>query len=542
MKKRFIPFLLISTLFASCYSEPNDDFKENDTNKTGQTSVSEDTNSANEDTKPTSEDTGSEPGDNTEGSEDPKPGDDTGGNEDPKPGDDTGGNEDPKPVKYQVTFVFGNGQSDLVVDYEPGATIEYPAVPTRSGYTFEGWDSDITVMPEKNITITAKWKTVKTESTVTYNFNGGIYDYSGIKTTYSVTGKIGDPIPSLPGNTNNYKKEHHKFVGWEPKLTVFPEENTTCFAQWQEDPKYLVTFVFNNGTADQSDYYYVGDTINYPANPTRSDYTFDGWDNDITVMPEQNITITAKWRPNATFKLTFNFNGNGQEDSEQYLTYGTSFSKPTPNPRNNYTFVGWDSAATTMPNDNLTINAIWKYNLAPGAYKRDTLESENPSPDVSYEAMCGNHFAISSSGELTRTSTGNLPNTSSSRQYIIVFPETVRSLGGNGVFQAMYNIVGVDLRATQITSIPQGTFHGNYTNGVQSGMSSYSGRNQNNLNEAYLPNTVTSVSNDIISGTNPVLKLYFDNTDKELITTLSASKQTGATFYYLEKSGNFKTV
>ena len=528
MKKRFIPFLLISTLFASCYSEPTDDFKKNDTNKTGQTSVSEDTNSANEDTKPTSEDTGSEPGDNTEGSEDPKP------------GDDTGGNEDPKPVIYQVTFVFGNGQSDLVVDYEPGATIEYPAVPTRSGYTFEGWDSDITVMPEKNITITAKWKTVKTESTVTYDFNGGIYDYGGNKTKYSVTGKIGDPIPSLPGNTNNYKKEHHKFVGWEPALTVFPEENTTCFAQWQEDPKYSVTFVFDNGTANQVDYYYVGDKINYPANPTKSNYTFDGWSSDVEVMGNENIVITAKWISINTYKLTFNFNGNGQEDSEQFLTFGTSFSKPTPNPRKNYTFVGWDSSLTSMPNENLTINAIWKYNLAPGAYKEETLNSENPSPDISYEAMCGNHFAISSSGELTRTSTNPLPNTSS-RLYYIVFPETVKSLG-SGVFSSMYNIIGVDLRATQITSIPNGTFYSNYAEGTASGPGQYSGRNYNGLDRAYLPNTVTSVAKDIISGNNPKIKLYFDNTDKAAITTLKANKHGGATYYYLEKSGSFATA
>ncbi|HHU11833.1 MAG TPA: InlB B-repeat-containing protein, partial [Clostridiaceae bacterium] len=40
-----------------------------------------------------------------------------------------------------------------------GAAISTPAAPTRSGYTFDGWDPVLpATMPQKDLTVVAKWK------------------------------------------------------------------------------------------------------------------------------------------------------------------------------------------------------------------------------------------------------------------------------------------------------------------------------------------------------------------------------------------------
>lgn len=67
--------------------------------------------------------------------------------------------------QYTITFVFDNGQPDTVIKGDYGTAILAPAAPTKSGYTFAGWDKEIpTTMPAENMTITAQWRRKKSSS------------------------------------------------------------------------------------------------------------------------------------------------------------------------------------------------------------------------------------------------------------------------------------------------------------------------------------------------------------------------------------------
>ena len=64
--------------------------------------------------------------------------------------------------QYTITVKPENGKADITITQEYGTAITAPADPTREGYTFTGWDTEIpTTMPAENITLKARWKDIE---------------------------------------------------------------------------------------------------------------------------------------------------------------------------------------------------------------------------------------------------------------------------------------------------------------------------------------------------------------------------------------------
>lgn len=64
--------------------------------------------------------------------------------------------------QYTITVTPENGKADITITQDYGTPITAPADPTREGYTFMGWDTEIpTTMPAENITLKAKWKDIE---------------------------------------------------------------------------------------------------------------------------------------------------------------------------------------------------------------------------------------------------------------------------------------------------------------------------------------------------------------------------------------------
>ena len=98
-------------------------------------------------------------------------------------------------------------------------------------------------------------------------------------------------------------KEGYTFIGWYNGESEWDFEtpvtaNLTLTAKWQVN-QYTITFKPENGGQDiviKQDY---GTAITAPANPTKTGYTFAGWDREIpTTMPAGDMTITAQWTEN----------------------------------------------------------------------------------------------------------------------------------------------------------------------------------------------------------------------------------------------------
>ena len=64
--------------------------------------------------------------------------------------------------QYTITVKPENGKADITITQDYGTVITAPEAPTREGYTFIGWDTEIpTTMPAENITLKARWKDIE---------------------------------------------------------------------------------------------------------------------------------------------------------------------------------------------------------------------------------------------------------------------------------------------------------------------------------------------------------------------------------------------
>ncbi len=138
-------------------------------------------------------------------------------------------------------------------------------------------------------------------------------------------------------------------------------EALTLTAKWTAN-RYTITFKPENGGEDIIITQNYGTAITVPANPTKTGYTFAGWDREIpTAMPAGDMTITARWTVNQ-YTITFKPE-NGGEDIVITQDYGTAITAPANPTKTGFTFAGWDrEIPTTMPAGDMTITALWNGN------------------------------------------------------------------------------------------------------------------------------------------------------------------------------------
>ena len=206
-----------------------------------------------------------------------------------------------------VTFESNGGTPVQDVLVPIGGTLEEPKEPTKEGYEFGGWYSDMDLNEEydfqkpveKNMTLYAKW--IPAKYTNTWDTMGG----SEIEPT-EVRYKGSIKAPEEP------VREGYVFKGWyyEPEhetpfdfRTLMPAQDFTLYALW-ELGEYTVTFETFGGSAIAPIEGTYGDEFDIPE-PNRFGYTFAGWylDEEFTEeftefrIPPRNTVLYAKWNP-----------------------------------------------------------------------------------------------------------------------------------------------------------------------------------------------------------------------------------------------------
>ena len=183
-------------------------------------------------------------------------------------------------------------------------------------------------------------------------------------------------------------KEGYTFIGWykgEEKWNFADAvtEAMTLTAKWQLN-QYTITFDTAGGSEVAPITQDYGTTITPPAAPTRTGYTFAGWDKTIpATMPAENITLTARWTVNQ-YTITFKPE-NGGEDIVITQDYGTAITPPAAPTRTGYTFAGWDrESPTTMPAGDMAITARWTENRVIVIIRPDDSKDE-PDPGTIHQ-------------------------------------------------------------------------------------------------------------------------------------------------------------
>ncbi|HBN12349.1 MAG TPA: hypothetical protein DD415_01895 [Clostridiales bacterium] len=262
----------------------------------------------------------------------------------------------------RVTFVHFD---DIIVSskVEVGQTATRPAQdPEREDYRFVNWyvDKACTQVYDFSAPITADiriyagWKLLVATVTLDYNYEG------------AEAGRIKVNVGSAINKPEDPEREGYNFVGWfidENGVSAYNfatkvENNISLYAKW-ELKVFTVTFNANyTGAKSTTAEVKYNQTVEEPAELSRSGYDFAGWykDSECNNAFDFNTPITAdtelfaKWiSQNASgeceVKFMLNY-GENKLHKQMSVKQGRKIIAPEDPERKGYFFAGWYVEAT----------------------------------------------------------------------------------------------------------------------------------------------------------------------------------------------------
>ena len=229
--------------------------------------------------------------------------------------------------------------------------------PTKTGYTFDGWDIDPNEAITSDMTVLAKWKA--STYTITFDAKGGTLALKTMTATYGESVNL--PVPVMSG---------YVFVGWHDGSAVVNSgvwtiaKDVTLSAMWDHHD-YKITYDPNGGEVDKTLQGVSYGASFTPPIPKRAGYTFLGWHCDGALVNtnayayREDKTFVAEWKENV-YNVTFESNGGSSVEGGEYLYSEMSQLIPV---RDGYTFGGWffDAGLTMTDADISDSNAVTAY-------------------------------------------------------------------------------------------------------------------------------------------------------------------------------------
>ena len=213
------------------------------------------------------------------------------------------------------------------------------------------------------------------EHTATFMANGAVYDSA----TYAEGAEIAAPA-------NNPTKDGYTFAGWSldgTNVITFPQTmgtaDVTYTAVFVENAKYKATFLVDGAAYGDVNSYAEGEQIVAPADPSKTGYTFTGWDPAVGTMGSADMTFNAKFEAK-TYNVKF-MNGDVQHDANT-VKYDGAYTLPTAPTKAGSTFVGWvDAEGNAMPathttDGDVTFYAKWSTSAFDAKFYLDAAKTE----------------------------------------------------------------------------------------------------------------------------------------------------------------------
>ena len=178
-------------------------------------------------------------------------------------------------VSFAVTFRDMDGTTLFVQYIEEGEAATPPADPTRTGYTFIGWDKDFSNITE-DLVVTALYEINR------YEVIFKDWDETILKTD-SADYNTAATAPANPSH------EGHEFIGWDKDFSHVSSDmiiNARYAVNY-----YSVGFLNYDGTLLSEQSIAYNQAAMEPNVPTREGYTFIGWTADIKHITARTFAI-----------------------------------------------------------------------------------------------------------------------------------------------------------------------------------------------------------------------------------------------------------
>ena len=273
---------------------------------------------------------------------------------------------------YTVTYTDGVENEEVFADQvysdlrKDSTTPAFNGTPTRTGYTFAGWDPEVAETVTANATYTAKWTPVKPEAPSADELKKlemavlvkCVVDDSQQHTeAYGLLGEcdedyfVGEPrkdgddwlcdisyYPERYVAAFNTTFQNLKHVQNDEKIVpvtlIWAGDSWQLKTQGRVHVTEVYTVTYTDGVeneevfADQvySDLRKDSTTPAFNGTPTRTGYTFAGWEPEVAATVTQTVTYVAKWEKK-TYKVVAKLYVNGKPayyQNEDFYTYKVS--------------------------------------------------------------------------------------------------------------------------------------------------------------------------------------------------------------------------
>ena len=235
-----------------------------------------------------------------------------------------------------VQFIDWNGTVLSSANVTIGTAANPPADPTRTGYTFIGWDKDFSNITE-DLVVTAQYQINR------YKVDFIDWDNSILKTD-SVDYNSAAVAPANPS------REGHEFIGWDKDFSHVVSDMTIT-ARYAVN-YYPVGFLNYDGTLLSEQSIAYNQAAMEPEVPAREGYTFIGWTADITHITARTFAI-ALYEKQGLLLVTYK-----NEEGETISTENVDLHLPEAPEIEGFTFIGWQ-ASGMLEEDGITIQAVY---------------------------------------------------------------------------------------------------------------------------------------------------------------------------------------
>jgi len=254
-----------------------------------------------------------------------------------------------------VTGAEINEKGELVLTYSNGTTETVKEVEGLKQN--ELGDATLAFDENKNLILTyPDGTTISLGKDALEEYTVKFVDYDGrVIAEEKVLAGLSAKAPEAP------VREDYIFNGWDKDFSEITAD-TTVTATYTAKATYTVTFEDYDGRVIKTETVVSGKDATPPADPTRTDYNFTGWNGSYTNVTA-NVTVTATYAQKGSYVVTF-VDYNGLTLGTTTVKEGKTATAPVTPTRDGYTFKGWSGSLSNIT-ANKTVTA--QYNLVSAA-------------------------------------------------------------------------------------------------------------------------------------------------------------------------------
>jgi|GEM_PF-4233286 len=254
---------------------------------------------------------------------------------------------------YHTVRFYVDGSIYDTQSVRDGDSADNPGTPSKVGYDFDGWEVDFSSV-ESNLYINATFSV--STSRVTF------LDYDG---TVIKTESVEYGMDATPPSVSRTGYEH---IGWSDSYKNVTSD-ITVVAEYDR-LSYVVKFYSGNTLLKSTLVDYMKDALP-PASPTKSGYTFTGWDKSYENITG-NTNIYAEFEKNS-YIITFK-DYDGTTIRSESVLYGEDATPPIVS-REGYVHTGWSDSYLNVKRSLTLIATYDKLNYIVNFYEGSNLLS-----------------------------------------------------------------------------------------------------------------------------------------------------------------------